>query len=393
MGVPKGRPPGGCRMAQPTTTSAATTISSEPDQRVGSETMDASGAGDCRYRHILTSPRNPLRNVLSRIAAMCEPSLAEAPSDIVEAVGDGIHVVDTGFHRPRFDAAYLIVENGRAAFVDTGTNHSVPRLLAALDATGLEPEDVDMVIATHVHLDHAGGAGLLMEHLPRARLIVHPRGARHLIDPSHLMKGATAVYGAEEVERSYGTLVPIAEDRVLPTADAMVLDLAGRQLLFLDTPGHAMHHHCIWDERSGGFFTGDTFGISYREFDSAQGAWAMPTTTPVQFQPGALRHSVERMLAFSPERLYLTHFGCVTDVPRLAGIFLGQLDEMVALAESLRDAPDRHESLVRGLEAIHRRGLRAHGVTLPDKRIRELLALDLELNAKGIGIWLDRTSP
>jgi len=314
-------------------------------------------------------------------------------SRFVERLAHGIHVIDTGFHRPRFDAAYLIVERGRAAFVDTGTNHSVPRLLAALDATGLEPEDVDMVIATHVHLDHAGGAGLLMEHLPRARLIVHPRGARHLIDPSHLMKGATAVYGAEEVERSYGTLVPIAEDRVLPTADAMVLDLAGRQLLFLDTPGHAMHHHCIWDERSGGFFTGDTFGISYREFDSAQGAWAMPTTTPVQFQPGALRHSVERMLAFSPERLYLTHFGCVTDVPRLAGIFLGQLDEMVALAESLRDAPDRHESLVRGLEAIHRRGLRAHGVTLPDKRIRELLALDLELNAKGIGIWLDRTSP
>src|SRR6188768_4233318 len=129
------------------------------------------------------------------------------PRDFVERLDHGIHVVDTGFHRPRYDAAYLIVEKGRAAFVDTGTNHAVPRLLAALDLVGLEPEAVDMVIPTHVHLDHAGGAGLLMQQLPRARLVVHPRGAPHMVDPSRLVAGATAVYGAEEIERSYGTLV------------------------------------------------------------------------------------------------------------------------------------------------------------------------------------------
>ena len=319
---------------------------------------------------------------------------AERPflPEFVEALPHGIFVVDTGFHRPLFDAAYLIVENGRAAFVDTGTNASVPRLLAALEATGIARSAVDYVIPTHVHLDHAGGAGLLMQSLPNAMLVAHPRGARHLIDPSHLIKGATAVYGAAEVERSYGTLQPVPAERVTQTSDGMTLALAGRPLLFLDTPGHAMHHHCIWDAASRGWFTGDTFGLSYRDFDTAAGAWSMPTTTPVQFQPEALRRSIERMLAHAPEWLYVTHYGRVGDVPRLATLLLAQLDAMVAFARSVPPGPRRHAELTGGLEAIHLRSLRDHGVTLADERIRELLALDLELNAQGIAIWLERTA-
>ena len=310
--------------------------------------------------------------------------------DFIEDLGQGIYAIDTGFQRPRFDAAYLMVEDGRAAFIDTGTNHAVPRLLAALDAAGLAPEAVEMVIATHVHLDHAGGVGLLMQELPRARLIAHPRGARHLIDPARLVRSATAVYGPEEIERSYGTLVHVGADRVLKTADGMTLELAGRPLVFLDTPGHAMHHHCIWDERSRSFFTGDTFGLSYREFDTPRGAWIMPTTTPVQFQPEALRRSIERMVALDPDWIYVTHYGRVGEVPRLAALLLGQLAEMVAFARTTSRGPERHAALMRGLEAIHLKSLRAHGVTLSDARIRELLALDLELNAQGIAIWLDR---
>jgi glyoxylase-like metal-dependent hydrolase (beta-lactamase superfamily II) len=321
---------------------------------------------------------------------------AEAPfaglPEFVAALDHGIHVIDTGFHRPRFDAAYLIVENGRAAFIDTGTNHSVPRLLAALGAVGLEPDAVDMVIATHVHLDHAGGVGLLMQHLPRARLVVHPRGARHLIDPTRLVQSATTVYGAEEIERSYGTIVGVGAERVQATTDGMTIALAGRPLVFLHTPGHAMHHHCIWDACSQSVFTGDTFGLSYREFDTARGPWIMPTTTPVQFQPDALRRSIARLLEYAPRHLNLTHYGRVGEVPRLAALFLGQLERMVELAKSLPASKARHQALKEGLEAIHRRSLREHGVTLSDERIGELLALDLELNAQGIAIWLDRTA-
>ena len=146
----------------------------------------------------------------------------------------------------------------------------------------------------------------------------------------------------------------------------MTLELAGRPLLFLDTPGHAMHHHCIWDERSRGFFTGDTFGLSYREFDTARGAWIMPTTTPVQFQPEALRRSIERMLAFAPQRMLLTHYGRGRATCRASPrCLLAQLDEMVALARSLRRRRrTAMPALKRGLEAIHLKSLRAHGVTL-----------------------------
>ena len=310
----------------------------------------------------------------------------------VKTIDHGIHVIDTGFHRDAFDAAYLIVENGRAAFVDSGTNDSVPRLLAALDDADVARDAVDFVIATHVHLDHAGGVGLLMQQLPSAQLVVHPQGAPHLIEPSRLMAGARAVYGDEEVARTYGDVIGVPAERVLRTADAMTLELAGRPLQFLDTPGHARHHHCIWDARSRGFFTGDTFGLSYREFDTARGAWAMPTTTPVQFEPEALRHSIERMLAYTPECMYLTHYGRVGDVPRLANLLLTQLDAMVALAVTLPDDEHSHAALMQGLCAIHMSSLRAHGSTLPEPRVRELLAIDLELNAQGIKVWLDRKS-
>ncbi|HET6599497.1 MAG TPA: MBL fold metallo-hydrolase [Burkholderiaceae bacterium] len=313
-----------------------------------------------------------------------------SPLPAVQSLDHGIHVIDTGFHRPAFDASYLIVERGRAAFVDTGTNHSVPRLLAALDALGLARDAVDFVIPTHVHLDHAGGAGLLMQELPGATLVVHPRGAPHLIEPQRLMDGARAVYGADEVARSYGDLVGVPAERVLRTADGFTLDFAGRPLTFLDTPGHARHHHCIWDARSRGFFTGDTFGISYREFDTAKGPWIVPTTTPVQFEPEALRHSVERMLAYRPDTMYLTHYGAVGEVPRLAALLLGQMEAMVTLALALPANEARHAALKRGFGDIHHASLRDHGSLLGNEQIDELLALDLELNAQGMAVWLDR---
>ncbi|HEY0858319.1 MAG TPA: MBL fold metallo-hydrolase [Albitalea sp.] len=302
----------------------------------------------------------------------------------------GIHVIDTGFQRPGFDASFLIVERGHGAFVDTGTNHSVPRLLAALEAAGLQRADVDFVIATHVHLDHAGGVGQLMQALPKARLVAHPRGARHLIDPSQLMAGARGVYGDEEVARSYGEVVGVDESRVLTTHDDMTLDFAGRPLRFLDTPGHARHHHCIWDERSRGFFTGDTFGLSYREFDTERGAWVLPTTTPVQFEPEALRDSVRRMLAFAPQEMYLTHYGPVGKVERLGAQLLESLSEVVALGHRLAGTAERHEALRRGLSELYLRQLRRHGCTRPKDEVLALLAMDIELNAQGMGIWLDR---
>ncbi len=316
--------------------------------------------------------------------------------DYLQPLGDGVYAVDTGFQRERFDAAYLLLHGGRAAFVDTGTNHAVPRLLGALDALGVPHAAVDWIIPTHVHLDHAGGVGLLAQRLPQARVLAHPRGLRHLVDPSALWAGALAVYGAEEMARSYGELVAVPAERIEASQDGQTLVLGGAELVFADTPGHARHHHCIWHAPSRGWFTGDTFGLSYREFDNAEGqAWIMPTTTPVQFEPDALRASVQRLLARGPACMYLTHYGRVTAVPALAAALLALLDELVALARRCQqqhagDAQARHAALKDGQLDLFTRSLAAHGLALPRTRVAELLAMDLELNAQGIAVWLER---
>ncbi|MEO8801732.1 MAG: MBL fold metallo-hydrolase [Rudaea sp.] len=302
-----------------------------------------------------------------------------------------ITAIDTGFFRPQFDASHLIVENGRAAFVDVGTNHSVPHLLAALAEKNVPADAVDYVILTHVHLDHAGGAGALMQHLPNARLVVHPRGSRHMIDPSQLIAGATAVYGAEEVQRSYGDLVPVDASRVDIAEDGYVVDLAGRELLCLDTPGHARHHISIYDARSHGIFSGDTFGLSYREFDTDNGAFILPTTTPVQFDPAALHASIERMLGLSPQQIFLTHYSRVTNVEKLARDLHERIDAMVAIAREHENYPDRHARIHVALSGYFIAQARAHDCRLNNARIDELLSMDLELNTQGLEVWLDRS--
>jgi glyoxylase-like metal-dependent hydrolase (beta-lactamase superfamily II) len=308
----------------------------------------------------------------------------------LEDLGHGITAVDTGFQRPFFDASHLVVERGRAAFVDVGTAFSVPALLSALDAMGVPRGAVDYVILTHVHLDHAGGAGQLMQALPSARLVVHPRGARHMIDPAKLWAGASEVYGEEAMRRSYGALVPVPAERVTEAPDGLTIELGGRPLVFLDTPGHARHHACIWDEASRSMFTGDTFGLSYRELASERGAFILPTTTPVQFEPEALKASIDRLVSHGPQAMILTHYSQVTEVERLAADLHRQTDELGALGRSVDGPPGRSSRLRAGVRELFLGWAHDHGTPLPEDRVAELLAVDVELNAQGVEVWLDR---
>jgi len=326
-------------------------------------------------------------------------ALPSAPASLpsyLEPLVPGVYAIDTAFQRDHFDACFLIVNGGRAAFVDTGTRLALPRLLGALAALGVPRDAVDWVIPTHVHLDHAGGVGPLMAELPSATMLVHPRGLRHMVDPSALWAGALAVYGEAEMRRSYGELMGVPESRAQVSSDEQRITVGGRTLRLIDTPGHARHHHCVWDEASAGWFTGDTFGLSYREFDDPErGAWIMPTSTPVQFEPDALRASIARMMAARPSRMYLTHYSVVgrdaADVERLAALLVAQIDEMEAIALRLKDAPDRHVALKRELLALYQRRAIEHcGERMPPTRVAALLAMDVELNAQGLGVWLDR---
>jgi glyoxylase-like metal-dependent hydrolase (beta-lactamase superfamily II) len=307
-------------------------------------------------------------------------------------IAEDTYCIETGLYRPGLAACYLVRSDDRLAFVDTGTARTVPLLLAVIADLGLGPDHVDYVIPTHVHLDHGGGAGDLMAACPRARLVVHPKGAPHLIDPARLIAGATAVYGAEGFARDFGGLTPVPEERITLASDGLEIDLAGRRLTFIDTPGHANHHGCIFDYRTRGCFTGDTFGISYREFDTEEGPWIFAPTTPVAFDPEAWQASLDRLMALEPRAMYLTHYGRVDAPETLAGALRQSIRDQaaLALAEEGRDDPERPTRLKQAVTAHLMASARAHGVTLSDAAIADLLAVDTDLNAKGLAVWLKR---
>ncbi|HRH82288.1 MAG TPA: MBL fold metallo-hydrolase [Thiobacillaceae bacterium] len=315
------------------------------------------------------------------------------PSPILIDYGHGIHAVDADYVRPGLAAMHLLIQDGRAAIIDTGTQRSAPLVLAALERLGLGPEHLDLVIVTHVHLDHAGGAGALLQACPNARLVAHPKGARHMIDPGKLIAGSIAVYGEERFHELYGDIVPAPAERVIEAPDGYGLDFRGRTLTFLDTPGHARHHFCVWDEASRGIFTGDSFGLSYREFDVRGRPFIFPTTTPVQFEPDAMHATLDRLMGLEPEAAYLTHFGRVTGLTPLADDLHRLLDAFVELANSAGGSgPERHARMKSNMGRLLLEQLRAHGCTLVEDRIFTLLENDLELNCQGLAVWLDRTA-
>jgi len=303
---------------------------------------------------------------------------------------DGIFAVDAEYVRPGYAAAHIIQHNGRAAFVDTGTNHSVPHLLAALEELGIQRDAVDYVLLTHVHMDHAGGAGLLVQYLPNARVLIHPRGVAHMVDPSKLVAASQVVYGVDEFRRLYGDVLPIPQERIVSVPDSYRCDLGGRELELIHTPGHALHHYVIVDRAHAAIFSGDTFGLSYRALDTPQGAFIVPTTSPSQFDPDQAISSIDRIMSYAPESIYLMHFSRVTGMPRLAALLKSQIREFVRIARECDGVPDAHNAIRRAMLELWLRLLQEQGSTLSTQEVSDWLAGDLELNAQGLLIWLQR---
>ena len=309
--------------------------------------------------------------------------------DIVH-VGNGVHAIDTHYVRPLMDASHLVVSGTRAAYVDTGTSHSVPQLLRALEHVGLSPDAVDYVCLTHIHLDHAGGAGVLMAALPNARTVLHPRAAPHMVDPEKIIAGSRAVYGDAAFDRLYGQIQAIDEARVVVVNDGDALTFGDRKFVFLDTPGHALHHYCIWDEAHRAVFSGDTFGVSYRELDTAAGPFVFPTTTPTQFDPAAAHASYDRLAALEPQVFYLTHYSRVEYHPTLLADLHRRLDRFVELAQEHAGSDDRGSAIAAALKQYLFAELRDHGFAGDAEQADAIVGPDAELNAMGLDVWLKR---
>lgn len=307
-----------------------------------------------------------------------------------ESLAFDIYCIDVDYMRPRLACSYLLIHQGKAAFIDCGTSLTVPRLLSVLQDCKLDLTDVEYVIPTHIHLDHAGGAGVLMQKFPNAKLVVHPKGARHLIEPQRLIDSVRQVYGDELYDALYGEIIPVDEKRVIAAEDGHCIDLNGRSLHVADTPGHARHHFCLYDEISNGWFTGDTFGLCYPDISINTGRYLLPTTTPVQFEPDAWQQSLKRLLEKNPQRMYLTHFGMIEDVQELANKLSEDIATYKDIALSQKNQHDRIDKLTESLTQYTLNELHELGCQQEDTLILELLKTDITLNAQGLDVWLQR---
>lgn len=309
-----------------------------------------------------------------------------------EIVGAGVTAIDTALIRPRLDASHLVVDGGHAAFIDVGTSLSAPHLMQALADADVDPESVEYVFLTHIHLDHAGGAGAMALRLPRAQVVVHPRAATHMVEPARLIAATIDVYGESHFRQNYGEIVPVPAERIRTVEDGERIALGARTFEFLHTPGHALHHVALFDRDARELFSGDTFGISYREFDTAAGEFVFVTTSPTQFDPLQLHASVDRILALAPEAVYMTHYSRVADIARLGADMHADIDASVRIARAAAATDEPAAEIRAQLFARLSQRLDAHGCALDEVRRHELLDGDLVLNADGLVAWLARSA-
>jgi len=300
--------------------------------------------------------------------------------------------VDCHYVQSQFACSYLITEGKQAVFIETNTTHAVPRLLSALKARNLKPEQVKYIIITHVHLDHAGGSSALVQACPNATLLTHPRASQHVIDPTHLIESAKKVYGDEIFGNLYGRIEPIPAERVRTMEDGEVIPFHSRDFQFFYTRGHANHHFCIGDSESEGIFTGDSFGIAYPALQS-RGLFIFPSTSPTQFDPAEARKSISKIVNRNPKRVFLTHFGGVKKVREAASQLLKHLDFAESLVEKAKgsDLPDAElpQFCERILENYFKDSLQKHGIHVYQS-IWETIRMDIQLNAAGIAFLANK---
>ncbi len=308
----------------------------------------------------------------------------------------GISMVDAEYGQSGIASIYLLEQAGQVAIIETGTNHSVPYVEEVLKSKGLNFGDVAYIIPTHVHLDHAGGAGEFMHLCKNAKLIVHPFGAAHLIDPSKLIAGTIAVYGEENFKKLYGDIRPIDASRVIEAPGFFSLDFNGRELQFYDTPGHARHHFCVYDKLSKSIFTGDTFGIGYPQLTTKQGRLIFAATTPVQFDPGALLQSIECLMSLKPETMYLTHFGAITPTVDIVEQLKRSVRKFANIALDAQgfianEDENRVDYIQQKLSDYLLDTLEEMGAEHSREFYKKNIAFDCKLNAQGLDFWLSKS--
>lgn len=245
----------------------------------------------------------------------------------VTRIEEHIHLIDLEPAGVEDLIASYVLKGNRVGIIESGPSSTVQNLLSGLEELNVKTEDVAYVAVSHIHLDHGGGAGILLKHLPRAKLIVHPRGAPHMVNPEKLWNQATQVLG-ERITRIYGRPEPVPQERIITAADGMVIDLGDDvKLKVVETLGHASHHLSYYDKLSDGIFTGDSAGIYVDKAD------VVVPTSPPPFRLDIALASIDKMMRLKPKSLYYTHFGKGTDAVERLRTYKEQLKLWARIAK------------------------------------------------------------
>ncbi len=288
----------------------------------------------------------------------------------LQDVHPGVKFLDTDQFGVEGQGGVYILAGDPAALVEAGTSLARERILAALDQMGIARGNVGWIFLTHIHLDHAGGAGGLLAELPQAKAAVHPRGARHLADPSRLV--ASVKEAVRDRFPLYGTVIPIPEERLHVVEDGEVFALGRFRIRALDAPGHAPHHLCYFEENERLLFTGDAVGLYLA-------GKLIPSTVPPSFDLEQSLATLARLASLRPQKLLFTHYG--PGSPDLLERYGDLLRDWVQRVRRLRQEHATEEGLVKAaLREAEREGL------IPSGAARG----DLAMSARGVLAYLEQ---
>lgn len=249
---------------------------------------------------------------------------------VLDELGDDVFGIDTQMSGYRGITAGYLIRGERPCLIETGAATSAPVVIDALRACGVGADDLATIVVTHIHLDHAGGVGDLAQAFPRAQVVVHERGARHLVDPTRLLASAERVFGPV-LDAVFGRLQPTESARITAVGEEGAIDLGGgRTLRSYHSPGHAQHHVGLLDDDTGDLYVGDAAGVYIPDVDLVR-----PATPPPDFDLDTSLASLDRFRALRPTRLLFSHFGPVTAVDSVLDRSATELHRWV---EAVRDA-------------------------------------------------------
>lgn len=308
-------------------------------------------------------------------------------------LAENLYLIDDfDLNLPERTGTYVLTEEA-LTIIETAASPSIPILLEGLKKLALSPADIKYIIVTHIHLDHAGGAGLLLNHCPNAKVIVHPKGARHLEDPTRLIAGAKAVYG-EKFSALFEPILPVPADRLIVKDDQDQLEIASDcTLVFYDSPGHANHHFSIYYPRENGMFTGDTAGIFYHQLYRDGVEFYLPTTSPNQFDPDKMLASILMFENMNLDSIYFGHFSMSHSPIEVYSQVRMWLNIFMTEAEA---AFNRHSDFAERVNLLSNQlftkvvdHLAIKGIS-QDNKVFEVISMDLEVCAMGLIDYLDR---